>query len=67
MSEKSKVLWGVRAIAEHLGVGRPKIYRLLEYGLPAQKVDGTWCAHTENIDRYFAERTARGGKVQKNK
>ncbi len=55
----NKVIWTSKCIAAHLGVSQAKFYNLVKAGLPAVVIDGTWCAHADNLDAFFRQRTAK--------
>ena len=61
--ESEKILWTAEAIAKYLKISKGKFYNLVKAGLPAVVIDGTWCAHTDNLDVFFQHSTA---KVTKN-
>lgn len=46
-------LFGIEKIAEFIGVSKPTVYKMIEYGMPARIVDGKWYAHAENIDLFM--------------
>jgi hypothetical protein len=52
-----KIIWTADSIAEFLGVSRNKFYSLVKIGLPATVVDGTWCAHADNLEAFFQRGT----------
>ena len=47
------IIWTSEGIAKYLGTSRSKFYALVKMGLPAAIVQGTWCAHTENLEEFF--------------
>ena len=58
-----KIIWTADAIAKYLGVSRNKFYNLVKAGLPAIVIDGTWCAHADNLESFFQRGTARATKA----
>lgn len=53
------LLWGVRAIAEELGMKDRQVYYQLEKGqLPGGKSGETWVASRQALRAYFQELTA---------
>jgi hypothetical protein len=63
-TEKSnKIIWTADCIASYLGISKNKFYVLVKAGLPAVVIDGTWCAHTDNLDAFFRSNT---GKIMTN-
>ena len=57
-----KILWTADAIARYLGVSRGKFYSLVKAGLPAIVIEGTWCAHADNLEVFFQRGTAKTTK-----
>ncbi len=55
-----KILWTADCIAAYLGISRNKFYGLVKAGMPAVVIDGAWCAHIDNLDAFFKNKT---GKV----
>jgi excisionase family DNA binding protein len=63
MAAKScKIIWTATEIAAYLGISKNKFYTLVKSGLPAVVIDGTWCAHTDNLDAFFQQGTKHGTK-----
>lgn len=62
-TQSNKIIWTADCIASYLGVSRNKFYSLVKAGLPAIVIDGTWCAHTDNLEAFFQKST---GKVMPN-
>lgn len=63
--EKSDVLYGLKAIAEHLRLTPNQAkHRVAQGLLPTFKMGGTVCARRSSIDAALAEReaAARGGR-----
>jgi hypothetical protein len=54
-----RIIWTADAIAKYLGVSKHKFYSLVKAGLPAIVIDGTWCAHADNLETFFQRGTAR--------
>lgn len=52
-----KIIWTSAAIAKYIGVSRGKFYSLVKHGLPAVVIDGTWCAHADNLEAFFQKCT----------
>ena len=59
VAKSSKILKGAEAIATYIGCGRGKAIKLISLGMPANLVDGTWFAYSDNIDEYFRRVTLR--------
>lgn len=55
----NKIIWTADAIAKYLGVSRNKFYNLVKAGLPAIVIEGTWCAHADNLEAFFQRGTAK--------
>ena len=55
MTQKSnKILWTIRQICEYCDISQAFFYRLIRTGkFPATIIEGKWCAHTDNIDKFF--------------
>ncbi len=55
------LLWGVSAIAGHIGLTERQTHYLLETGaIPAGKVRRRWCASRPTLTKHFIQLT--GGK-----
>lgn len=52
-----KILTGMQAILDHIGVGKAAFYSLVKLGLPATVIDGRWYAHADNLDAFFQQAT----------
>ena len=59
VAKSSKILKGAEAIAAYIHCGRGKAIKLISLGMPANLVDGTWFAYSDNIDEYFRRVTLR--------
>jgi hypothetical protein len=57
VAKSSKILKGVDSIITYIGCGRQFFYDLVELGLPAAVIGGTWYAHADNIEEFFRRRT----------
>jgi len=57
MKKSEKILIGKDAILEYIQVSWPTAEKLINIGLPAVKVNGTWYAHTDGLDNFFLELT----------
>lgn len=62
VAESKKILWTADAIAKYVGISRGKFYVLVKAGLPAIIIDGTWCAHADNLETFFQRGTAKTTK-----
>lgn len=58
-----KILWTADVISHYLGVSRNKFYALVKVGLPAVIIEGTWCAHADNLEGFFQRGTNRATKT----
>jgi hypothetical protein len=63
VDSSQKIIWTADAIAKHLGISRNKFYSLVKIGLPVVVIDGTWCAHADNLDAFFKIGTGKGNKT----
>lgn len=52
-----KILVGMQAIMDYIGVGKSAFYTLIRNGLPATVIDNRWYAHKDNLDAYFQQVT----------
>ena len=50
---KSKVLIGRNNIENYLDIKKQAFYNFVKFGMPAQKINGSWVAHKDIIDNYF--------------
>ena len=65
MSHKNSenILWTAESIASYLGISKPKFLKLVKTtNLPAIVVDGTWCAHVDNLEKWFEQSTRNRAK-----
>lgn len=54
MTDDRDLLYGVKAIAAHLGITERQAYHLIEIGeLPTFKLGGKVCARTCTLDRWL--------------
>ena len=51
--ETSNVLIGRERICAYLNIGRKMFRKLVDKGMPAQKIAGRWMAHKEVLDDFF--------------
>ena len=51
--KSEKILVGVKAFQEFIGVGENVIYKLFSMGMPAGRVDGRIYGHTDNVEDWF--------------
>ena len=51
------LLKGIREIADFLGTGQDKAYRLIEAGMPVAKIDGYLWAVTYAIETWVADKS----------
>ena len=66
VAKSPKILKGAESIAAYIGCGRNTLPELVEIGLPAAVISGTWYAHADNIDEFFRRRTMMRGQIPPN-
>ena len=52
------IIWTIDGICRYLDISRALFYRLVKYHkLPATVIEGKYCAHAENLERFFRDGT----------
>lgn len=59
----TKALIGRDRICQYLRIGRTVFQKLQEQGLPAQKREGVWAAHADELDDWFRCENGQNSKV----
>ena len=52
-----QVIFGVTKLTEWLNISKPTVYKLIQMGMPCEKLDGIWIFHKGNINAWFKSRT----------
>jgi hypothetical protein len=59
---RGRLLIGKQDIMKYLSIGAPAFYDFVKMGMPARVIQNRWYAHSENIDTFFKQITARSSK-----
>jgi len=63
VTRSPNIIWSMETLREYIGglSGKPisesRFKKLVSKGLPVTILDGTWCGHAENIERFMRDGT----------
>lgn len=55
--KSDKILVGVKAFEEFIGVSAPIVYKLFKKGLPGAMMEGRVYGHADNVNEFFRVNT----------
>lgn len=55
--KSNKILVGIKAFRDFVGVSEPVVYKLFQHGMPGTIIEGRVYGHADNVDEFFRVNT----------